>query len=54
MDLYVLERALESTHIQEGLMDKVIVGYNESKRAASTLAKLADVRMRGRKRVMVG
>jgi hypothetical protein len=54
VDLYVLERALESTHIQEGLMDKVIVGYNESKRAASTLAKLADVRMRGRKRVMVG
>jgi tRNA A-37 threonylcarbamoyl transferase component Bud32 len=54
VDLYVLERALESTHIQEGLMDKVIMGYNESKRAASTLAKLADVRMRGRKRVMVG
>jgi tRNA A-37 threonylcarbamoyl transferase component Bud32 len=27
---------------------------NESNRDASTLAKLADVRMRGRKRVMVG
>ena len=50
----MLERALESTHTQEGLMDRVSVGYKVSKRAASTLAKLADVRMRGRKRVMVG
>ena len=27
VDLYVLERALESTHTQTHLMDKVLVGY---------------------------
>ena len=27
VDLYVLERALESTHTQENLMDKVLEGY---------------------------
>jgi len=54
VDLYVLERALESTHTQKGLMDKVMAGYKVSKRAQSTIAKLIDVRMRGRKRVMVG
>jgi len=35
-------------------MDKVMAGYKVSKRAQSTIAKLIDVRMRGRKRVMVG
>ena len=54
VDLYVLERALESTHTQAGLMDKVMVGYKCSKRAAAIVTKLAGVRMRGRKRVMVG
>ena len=82
VDLYVLERALESTHTQQGLMDKVLLGYKVcwvihapstvssectailtstcgitwqvSKRVQATMAKLADVRMRGRKRVMVG
>ncbi|KAJ1493934.1 kinase-like domain-containing protein [Baffinella frigidus] len=54
VDLYVMERALESTHTQEGLMAMVLVGYRQSKRHQGTLLKLADVRMRGRKRVMVG
>ena len=30
VDLYVLERALESTHTQQGLMEKVLVGYKVS------------------------
>lgn len=54
VDLFVLERALESTHTQERLMDRVIAGYKSSKRSQAILAKLADVRLRGRKRVMVG
>eukprot|EP00286_Rhodomonas_abbreviata_P019049 CAMPEP_0181310352 /NCGR_PEP_ID=MMETSP1101-20121128/12541_1 /TAXON_ID=46948 /ORGANISM="Rhodomonas abbreviata, Strain Caron Lab Isolate" /LENGTH=135 /DNA_ID=CAMNT_0023416977 /DNA_START=219 /DNA_END=626 /DNA_ORIENTATION=+ len=55
VDLYVLERALESTHTQQGLMEAVVKGYKQgSKKQDSTLSKLADVRMRGRKRVMVG
>ena len=54
VDLYVMERALESTHTQPGLMDLVLTGYRCSKRGAATVARLADVRLRGRKRVMVG
>ncbi|KAL4866774.1 hypothetical protein BDV12DRAFT_172433 [Aspergillus spectabilis] len=56
VDLYVLERAFGSSHPRtEGLFDEVLVGYRESyKGAGSALKRLEDVRMRGRKRSMIG
>ncbi|CAK9211170.1 unnamed protein product [Sphagnum jensenii] len=56
VDLYVLERALLSMHSSIGpLMSLVLAAYNKSSKYwSSTLNKLAAVRMRGRKRVMVG
>ena len=70
VDLYVLERALLSAHINAGVMfegsyiaDKL--GYNEpgimaaytttyGKGVQRVVAKLNDVRARGRKRGMIG
>ena len=56
VDLYVLERAFGSTHPEaEGLFREVLQAYGESyKRAKVVLKRLEDVRMRGRKRSMVG
>ncbi|KAL2130842.1 hypothetical protein VTI74DRAFT_5863 [Chaetomium olivicolor] len=56
VDLYVLERAFASTHPRaERLFGMVLEAYKESfKKAASVLVKLEDVRMRGRKRSMLG
>ncbi|KAJ5240110.1 hypothetical protein N7468_004729 [Penicillium chermesinum] len=56
VDLYVLERAIGSTHPRsEALFDALLQGYRESyKGATSTLKRLEDVRMRGRKRSMLG
>ncbi|KAL4974055.1 EKC/KEOPS complex subunit bud32 [Aspergillus desertorum] len=56
VDLYVLERAFGSSHPRtERLFEEVLVGYKESyKGAVSTLKRLEDVRMRGRKRSMIG
>lgn len=56
VDLYVLERAFGSTHPRaEGLFKEVLAGYGKSfKGAAIVLKKLEDVRMRGRKRSMLG
>lgn len=56
VDLYVLERAIGSTHpMSERFFSHVLDGYSNSfKGAASVLKKLADVRMRGRKRSMLG
>lgn len=56
VDLYVLERAIGSTHPRsEPLFDELLQGYRESyKGAPSTLKRLEDVRMRGRKRSMLG
>ncbi|KAJ5103587.1 EKC/KEOPS complex subunit [Penicillium argentinense] len=56
VDLYVLERAIGSTHPRsEPLMEEMVHGYRESHRGAtSTLKRLEDVRMRGRKRSMIG
>ncbi|KXS96753.1 hypothetical protein AC578_5357 [Pseudocercospora eumusae] len=56
VDLYVLERAFGSTHPkEERLFDDVLKGYEASfKGAKKTLKKLEDVRMRGRKKSMVG
>jgi len=54
--LYVLERAFLSTHPKvEGLFDEVLAGYEGSyKGARVVLKRLADVRMRGRKKSMIG
>ncbi|GAB1313828.1 serine/threonine-protein kinase bud32 [Madurella fahalii] len=56
VDLYVLERAFASTHPRaERLFAAVLGSYKETfKKAPSVLAKLEDVRMRGRKRSMLG
>ncbi|KAH0551087.1 serine/threonine-protein kinase bud32 [Trichoglossum hirsutum] len=56
VDLYVLERAFISTHSKaEGLFQEVLRSYGESYRGAGVVLKrLEDVRMRGRKRSMVG
>ncbi|KAH8692620.1 kinase-like domain-containing protein [Talaromyces proteolyticus] len=56
VDLYVLERAFGSTHpMTEGFFDHVLQGYSDSfKGTQSVLRKLEDVRMRGRKRSMLG
>ncbi|KAJ5684001.1 EKC/KEOPS complex subunit [Penicillium maclennaniae] len=56
VDLYVLERAIGSTHPRsEPLFESLLQGYREShKGATSTLKRLADVRLRGRKRSMLG
>ena len=56
VDLYVLERAFASTHPRaERLFAALLDSYgNTFKKAPSVLAKLEDVRMRGRKRSMLG
>ncbi|KAL2159097.1 hypothetical protein VTH06DRAFT_2856 [Thermothelomyces fergusii] len=56
VDLYVLERAFASTHPRaERLFATVLDAYRETfKKASSVLLKLEDVRMRGRKRSMLG
>ncbi|KAL2264886.1 hypothetical protein VTJ83DRAFT_7396 [Remersonia thermophila] len=56
VDLYVLERAFASTHPRaERLFGAILDQYKTTfKKAPSVLAKLEDVRMRGRKRSMLG
>lgn len=56
VDLYVLERAFGSTHPQaEGLFKEVLRAYGDSfKGAKVALRRLEDVRMRGRKKSMIG
>ncbi|GKT52594.1 EKC/KEOPS complex subunit BUD32 [Colletotrichum spaethianum] len=56
VDLYVLERAFGSTHPRaEAYFRDVLDAYRASyKQAPVTLKKLEDVRMRGRKRSMIG
>lgn len=56
VDLYVLERAFGSTHPRtEGFFEEVLQAYRESYKGANVVLKrLEDVRMRGRKRSMVG
>lgn len=56
VDLYVLERAFGSTHPRaESLFGEVLKAYGESFRGANiVLKRLEDVRMRGRKRSMLG
>jgi len=56
VDLYVLERAFGSTHPRaEGLFGELLTAYGTSFRGAGlVLRRLEDVRMRGRKRSMLG
>lgn len=56
VDLYVLERAFASTHPRaERLFATLLESYKSTfKKASSVLIKLEDVRMRGRKRSMLG
>ena len=58
VDLYVLERALLSTHpeLEENkFLDQVLLTYkNECKKSDSFLHQLSQVRMRGRKRECFG
>ncbi|KAL1865650.1 hypothetical protein VTK73DRAFT_5096 [Phialemonium thermophilum] len=57
VDLYVLERAFGSTHpMAEVLFDQTVLqAYRETfKQAGPVLRKLEDVRLRGRKRTMLG
>ena len=56
VDLYVLERAFLSTHpATEKLFQVLLDGYADtSKNSEAVLKKLDEVRMRGRKRTMVG
>mmetsp|Transcript_123923 Transcript_123923/g.185247 ORF Transcript_123923/g.185247 Transcript_123923/m.185247 type:complete len:230 (-) Transcript_123923:40-729(-) len=57
VDLYVLERALISTHINsEDLFALVIEGYKSHapKKNNATISKLDEVRMRGRKKLAFG
>ncbi|KAK9840951.1 hypothetical protein WJX81_002223 [Elliptochloris bilobata] len=56
VDLYVLERAFTSAHASCGpLFEDVLASYRQHSRLwCPTLNKFAEVRMRGRKRAMVG
>ena len=56
VDLYVLERAFGSTHPkEESMFGLVLEAYAGSyKNAKTTLKRLEDVRMRGRKKSMIG
>eukprot|EP00250_Pteridium_aquilinum_P003600 c13908_g1_i1 orf=135-824(+) len=56
VDLYVLERALLSLHSSSGdVMELILAAYKKSSKLwSATMNKLAQVRLRGRKRVMIG
>lgn len=56
VDLYVLEKAFLSTHPNtETLFQKLLLSYTSaSKKAPTVIKKLDEVRLRGRKRSMVG
>ncbi|KAI4172698.1 MAG: hypothetical protein LQ346_008550 [Caloplaca aetnensis] len=56
VDLYVLERAFGSTHPEvEVAFKEVLTAYGESYKGANlVLKRLEEVRMRGRKKSMIG
>jgi TP53 regulating kinase and related kinases len=56
VDLYVLERAFGSTHPKaECAFSELLEAYAEAyKQGSAVLKKLEDVRLRGRKRTMIG
>ncbi|KAL1891333.1 serine/threonine-protein kinase bud32 [Ceratocystis pirilliformis] len=56
VDLYVLEKSIGSSHPRaEHIFPEVLEGYKQGfKQAAMVLKRLEDVRLRGRKRSMIG
>lgn len=56
VDLYVLEKAFLSTHPNtEEVFEKLLKSYaSSSKKSLAVIKKLDEVRLRGRKRSMVG
>eukprot|EP00842_Homolaphlyctis_polyrhiza_P001261 jgi/Hompol1/2135/HPOL_002080-RA len=57
VDLYVLERAILSTHptIAQIFFDRILASYSaQSKNAAGVIKKFEEVRLRGRKRTAFG
>ena len=59
VDLYVLERALLSTHpntevLFAAVLDSYKEAYGNESAVKEVIAKFEEVRMRGRKRTMVG
>eukprot|EP00918_Siedleckia_nematoides_P071973 GHVU01157245.1.p1 GENE.GHVU01157245.1~~GHVU01157245.1.p1 ORF type:complete len:279 (-),score=39.23 GHVU01157245.1:265-1101(-) len=57
VDLYVLERSIQSTHVtRAGMFERILEGYQMAapKAARPVIKRLAEVRLRGRKRSMVG
>ncbi|KAJ1367573.1 hypothetical protein KIN20_028511 [Parelaphostrongylus tenuis] len=57
VDLYVLERALSSTHRDsEQMFEKILEAYQEvnCKQGSAVIKKLDEIRLRGRKRDMTG
>ena len=55
VDLYVLERAITVTHSSQALFEHVMTAYRRaSSQWSSSFNKFAEVRMRGRKRSMIG
>ncbi|PAV89584.1 hypothetical protein WR25_18089 [Diploscapter pachys] len=57
VDLYVLERAIASTHMHsQSLLDEFYKAYEEvdKKQSQAVVKKLEEIRLRGRKRDMIG
>lgn len=57
VDLYVLERALQTTHVKEDKFQMIIHEYCKTltePTSSSVIKKLDEVRSRGRKRLMIG
>lgn len=56
VDLYVLERAFLSTHPNtEAVFETILKSYTDTyKSSKEVISKLDEVRLRGRKRTMVG
>ena len=55
VDLYVLERAITVTHRSAAMFEHVMAAYKRhSRQWSASFNKFAEVRMRGRKRSMIG
>ena len=55
VDLYVLERAITVTHRSAAMFEHVMAAYKQhSRQWSASFNKFAEVRMRGRKRSMIG
>lgn len=59
VDLYVLERAIRTLHMDVGyVMEEILKNYSDGstkpEKAKAVLKKLDEVRLRGRKRDMIG